>query len=944
MKNFSLYRKYFRNYLKRNKAVKALFPPKVRRLPRWKFGLLIGLYVLVIIVFMTAIAFAWFAKDLPTPSRIANRRPTESTKIYDKTGKTLLYETGEQKRTIIQSDQISPFIKDATIATEDANFYKNHGFETRSIVRALFNRVTHRTSNVQGTSTITQQYVKNALLTSNRSLARKFKELILAVELEMMFKKDDILTMYLNEIPYGNSTAGCEAASKMYYGKTCKELDLAQAATLVAIPQAPTYYSPYGTHTDALVGRKNYVLDRMVSTGKISKEDADKAKLEDTTTVNVAIKPRHDAMLAPHFAMYVLEDVANQYGEEKINKEGLKILSTLDYDKQVIAEQAITDGAKKLKANNASNGALVSIDPKTGQILAMVGSIDYFDTTIDGNVNVTDSLRQPGSSFKIFEYSTLLKQKEYSPSKILFDLQTDFGGGYVPKNYNGRFSGPVTVRSALQNSLNIPAVKTMALAGLDNTIKTAEDLGITSLTDRSRYGLSLALGAGEVRPTEMASAYGTLANNGNHQNLTPILKITDSKGKTLYDFDKDHKGKQAIDSQIAYQMSNILSDNAARTPIFGARSALFFSGRTVAAKTGTTQESRDGWACGYTPSIATVVWVGNNMPSPMKKDAVDLAGPIFHSYMEKALANTPDEPFKQPEGIQAVTVDKFSNKLPTDLSPADQRTTDIFASWQVPTDKDDVHIKLRVCKSNGKLAPSSLPDSLTEERIFTNLHSEKPDNSNWENPVRGWASGNGMANLPPTDYCSASDAGPTISIATPINNATLSGSYEITVSTGTSNPPIKSVEYYIDDVSIGSSTSASTFPLNYSFNTLSVGGHKLTAIGTDQNGDTANASITINVENSSSEISISSLGTANLTTTGATIGWATSIPTTGKALYSTATGGPYITTLDSSLKIVHSVTLTGLSPNTKYYYKVISDDDSGGSASSEEKSFTTPAI
>lgn len=909
-----------------------------KKMPKWKIALYYLFYAFVVFVFMIGIAFAWFAKDLPTPSKIANMKLTESTKIYDRTGQILLYETGEQKRTIVASDQIPQSVKDATVSVEDANFYRHHGFDTRAILSAVYSKITHKTGRTRGASTITQQYVKLSFLTSDRSLTRKFKELILSIELEFMYSKDQILTMYLNQIPYGNSTAGIEAAARMYYGKPAKELDAAQAATLASIPQSPTYYSPYGTHTKELITRKNYVLDRMVDTGRLTKDQAAEAKLEDTTTLTVAIKPRKDSMLAPHFAMYVIEQVADQYGDDVVQKDGLKIITTLDYGKQQQAEQSLDENRKLLKNNNAENAALVSLDPKTGQILAMVGSVDYFDTKIDGNVNVANSLRQPGSSFKVFEYSTLLKQKEYSPSKILFDLQTDFGAGYVPRNYSGNFNGAVTLRYALQNSLNIPAVKALGISGIDNTISTASSMGINTLTDRSRYGLSLALGVGEVRPVEMASAYGTLANGGTHQELTSFLKVSDSNGNTLYDFDKDHHSTQALDPQIAYEMSNILSDNKSRTPTFGAHSALYFSDHTVAAKTGTTQNNRDGWTCGYTPSLVTVVWAGNNIPSPMKRDAVEIAGPIFHTYMAKALAGTPNEDFKAPDGIQTVTVDKFSNKLPSDLST--DKTTDIFASWQVPTETDDVHVKVKVCKGNGKLAPADLPDSLTEEKIFTKIHSEKPDQPNWENPVIAWANANGMANLPPTDYCNASELTPSMLITSPSNNSTVSGSATISVDASSSPIAITSAEFFIDNISIGGSdTAAPAFSKKYNFDNLSDGSHKISVVGTDANGTTTKSTITVNVSKTASEISIININASSTTSNSVTITWETNISTTGQVFY--AEGHTLISTSDAdSSSTSHSITITGLKPNTLYYFKV-SASNGGITKQSEEKSFKT---
>lgn len=925
---------------KRDQVLKKILPTNYKKMPKWKLALYICFYIFVVFVFIIAIAFAWFAKDLPTPSKIAERRAVESTKLYDRTGQVLLYETGDQKRTVVESDQISGHLKDATIATEDANFYKHHGFDSKGLIRAIYDKLTGKTSRVSGTSTITQQYVKNALLSSDRSLTRKFKELILAIELEFMFSKDQILTMYLNEIPYGNSTAGAEAASKMYYGKTAKDLTISEAATLAAIPQAPTYYSPYGTHTKELVSRKNYVLDRMVDTGKIIKDDAEKAKSEDTLALGTTLKPRHDTILAPHFAMYTLEQIADKFGEEKVQKEGLKIITTLDYDKQKIAEQSISDGVPKITKYGASNAAMVAIDPKTGQVLAMVGSKDYFDTKIDGNVNVADSLRQPGSSFKPFSYATLFKKKEFSPSKIIFDMQTDFGGGYIPHNYNGRTNGPVTIRQALSNSLNIPAVKAMSLAGMDNVIRTATDMGITSLNQRDRYGLSLALGTGEVRPVEMAGAFGVFATGGIKNDLTSIIKITDSNGKTVYDYETDkRKEAQVLDPQVAYEISSILSDNNARSLVFGTRSALHFPDRIVAAKTGTTTDFKDAWTVGYTPSIAVAVWVGNSNAAKMSSgaDGSIVAAPMFHQFIVKALEGTSSEEFKRPEGIQEVEVEKWSNKLPNDQSQ--DKIKDIFASWQVPTDRDNIHVKLRVCKSNGKLAPNDLPASMVEEKTFTNIHSERPDNPNWENPVMAWAQANGMYGSVPTDYCSAKDLTPTISFASPTSGSSLGESTTISV-VASASPRVSSVEYFIDDISIGTGDTTNTsFPKSYDFSTLSQGNHQLSAVGTDENGTTVKATMTISISKSLTISNVSAAAAQN----NATITWTTNLPSTSQVSYKVSTSSdPYIPSdFSEKLDTSHSITLSGLTPNTTYSYKVTSIDSSNISKSSEVKNFTT---
>lgn len=903
--------------------------------------ILLSLLSFILLFVVAALgAFAYFSKDLPTPEKIANTKLAQSTKIYDRTGTILLYETGDEKRTIITSDQISQYLKDATVSTEDANFYNHHGVDPKAILEAVFQKMTGQTAVLRGGSTLTQQYVKLSLLSSDRSLTRKIKEVILSIELESIYSKDQILTMYLNQIPYGSATGGAEAAAKMYYGVSAKDLTLAQAATLAAIPKSPTTYSLYGTHIDKLIIRRNYVLDQMVKNGKITEQQAEEAKKVDTTTIGVAVKPHKDSILAPHFAMYVLEQVANQYGEDAVNKQGLKIITTLDYSKQQIAEQSVTDGIKKVNQYGGSNAALVAVDPKNGQILSMVGSVDYFNTAIDGNVNVADASRQPGSSFKPFAYATAFKSPDFSPSRILYDFTTDFGSNYIPQNYNGKTNGPLTMRVALVNSLNIPAVKTMALAGIDNVLKTASDMGITTLTQRDRYGLSLVLGSGEVKPVEMAGAYATFANGGIKHPTTALLKITDSSGKVLYDFDKDQaQSKQALDPQIAYEISSILSDNASRALVFGTHSALAFSDRTVAAKTGTTNDFKDAWTMGYTPSIAVAVWTGNNNAVAMKKgaDGSIVAAPIFHEFIQKVLAGTPNEAFVQPPGIQTVTVEKYSNKLPTQYSK--QTTTDIFAQWQVPTTGDDINKAYVVCKGTNLLAPAGMDPSLTETKVMTDLHSERPTDPAWEGPVRAWAAANGMTAAVPTGSCDAGTFAPTVTITSPQSGGTVPMSTQDIIATATSSYIISQIEFFLDNVSIGAVTT-SPYTMSYNFANATSGAHTLSAVVTDEHGVTARTDIPISIESTLPVITPSAPKQVSSLPLNYSISWTTDRPTTGDITYHPENG---LTTTISTPTNASSqtITLPNLLHNTKYYYTINVADASQNSAS-YSGTFTTP--
>jgi membrane peptidoglycan carboxypeptidase len=622
----------------------------------------------------------------------------------------------------------------------------------------------------------------------------------------------------------------------------------------------------------------------------------------------------------------------NEYGEEVIQKEGLKIITTLDYDKQKSAETAIADNDKKLTQYNATNAALVAVDPKSGQILTMVGSKDYFNAAIDGNVNVADSLRQPGSSFKPFAYATAFKEPEYSPSKILFDLQTDFGGGYVPNNYNMRFNGPVTMRQGLANSLNIPAVKTMSLAGIDNVLQTASDMGITTLNDRERYGLSLVLGAGEVKPVEMAGAFGVFANGGNKYELMSVLKITNNKNKVLYEYKaEEHPAKVALDPQIAYEIANILSDNNARSLVFGTRSSLFFADRNVAAKSGTTSDFKDAWTVGFTPSIAVAVWVGNSDATKMKSgaDGSVLAGPIFHTFINKALAGTPNEEFTRPKEIQELAVEKYSNKLPNENSL--ETTTDIFTSWQVPKDKDNIHNAVKLCKGSDKLAPDDMPTSMIETKVFTTVHSERPDYPNWENPVRAWAESNSMFSTPPTEKCDSKTFIPTISITSPTNNATISGSTTISAS-ASSNYAVKNVEFFIDSISIGSAV-ATPYTKEYNVNNLSDGKHTISVVLTDENSTTATSEISITSANTGgpviSAIDIKTSADSTATSKKLNVTWTTDIAATDQVSAVSADGAiTKSSALSSALGVSHSVILE-LPQAGQYNFSIKSKDAAG---------------
>jgi len=921
-----------KNFLRKNKNFPAKFKLRnLRKLTLKDWGKLFLKIFLGFIIFI-ALLFIWFSKDLPTPSKVKHLKQAASSQILDRNGNLLYAISGEKRRILLNSKDVPQNVKDATISLEDKNFYHHFGVNFSSIFRAVVNNILNRKS-IQGGSTITQQLVKNTLLSPQRTFSRKIKEVILSIELEIFYSKEQILTMYLNEIGYGSNSYGIEAAARTYFGKTAKELTLAQAATLASIPQLPTYYSPYGAHTDKLFIRKNYALERMAALKYITKEEADKAKAEKITFI-----PKSENILAPHFVMYVREYLVDKYGEKMVEEGGLKVTTTLDPDKQRAAEQAVAAAVPKIKKSGGSNAALTAIDPKTGQVLAMVGSIDYFDVQNEGNVNVATSERQPGSAFKPVVYATGFQDK-YNPAFILYDLKTDFGGGYSPDDYDGRNRGPVTVRQALAQSLNIPAVKMLGLVGINKVLDNAHKMGITSLNQPERYGLSLVLGGGEVKLVDLTTAYSVFANQGKLAPTTPILKIEDSSGKVLDEFKEDKKN--VLDPQVAYQISSILIDNGARAPIFGSRSTLYFSDRQVAAKTGTTNNYRDAWTMGYTPSLAAGVWVGNNRNQPMDGAAgAMVAAPIFHQFMETALANTPNEQFSQPDGIQDVTVDKLSNKLPTQYSP--ETLTDIFAYWQVPKDYDDIHIRVKVNKINGKKATDLTPASLTEDRLYTNIHSEKPDYPNWEGPVLAWARAAGLENFPPKeedDMYSSADKSPIVSITSPQNNANLTGNVEIKASASAAYQ-IGSVEFFIDNISIATDT-ISPYSVVYNMNNLSNGSHQIKAVATDHNGASSQNEITVNVAKSANAFSISAVSVTGTTSNSVKITWNTSKSATSLVLYDITSGNLQKSTGEGSMITSHTVMLISLMPNTTYYFKVKGTDALGNNAESAENSFKT---
>jgi 1A family penicillin-binding protein len=765
-----------------------------------KFGKYAG-YTALALLLIVAITFAWFSKDLPTAGKIKNRHVAQSTTITDRNDKLLYKIHGEKNRTIIDQAEIPDHVKQATVAVEDHDFYSHHGVDFSGVLRAAWVNLTNSGIH-QGGSTLTQQLVKNALLSPQRTYTRKIKELILSIEMEFMYSKDEILTMYLNEIPYGSNAYGIEAAAQTYFNKHAKDLNLVEAATLAALPQAPTYYSPYGSNTDELINRRNHVLREMVELGYIDQEKYDRIENNKIDVAN-----RSNNLKAPHFVMYIKQLVAQEYGERMLEEGGLKITTTLDLKLQDLAEKAVKEGAERnASAYGGDNAALVSIDPNSGEILAMVGSKDFFDTENDGNVNVAIRERQPGSALKPIIYATLFKG-QWSPGSTLYDLVTDFGGGYEPKNYDRSTRGPVSIRTSLANSLNIPAVKALALTGLDESIKTASDMGITTLTEPERYGLSLVLGGGEVKLLELTGAFGSFANNGLHYSNKSILKIEDSNGEILKD-NYETDPKRVLKKEIAYEINDILSDKNARAMTFGYTPYLDVSDRPSAAKTGTTSDFKDGWTVGYTRNLVTGVWVGNNDNRPMASGAAGaaVAAPIWDQFMEQATDGFKQKNFNRPDTIKNISLATLSNQKATNKSW--RVTNDIAAIWQIPDKYDSTFQEVKIDKSTNKLATKYCPSNLVIKKMFGSIHSAMPDNPNWEGPVQAWARSQGIKlENPPEEECDihTKENLPTISITDPIEGSEFSDPFTVNVN---ANAPlgIDKVQFYIDNKLLNNDT------------------------------------------------------------------------------------------------------------------------------------------
>jgi 1A family penicillin-binding protein len=708
---------------------------KVRKAARY-----IRTHIWSIVLWALALGFAfaglvmlWAATlQIPDLSSLENRVIEQSVNIYDRTGTVLLYDLNNNaRRTVVPLASISPYIQDATISIEDPTFYSNSGIRPTAIARALFVDIAAG-SKVQGGSTLTQQVVKETMLTSDKSITRKLKEWVLALRLTKALTKNQILEIYLNQTPYGGNLYGVEEASQTFFGKSANDVDIAEAAYMAAVLPAPSYFSPYGYHKDQLDVRKNVVLQKMFDYGYLTQEQLDSAKKEVVTFQT----QRSSSITAPHFVFYVQQYLENKYGADVLQQGGWKIITTLDADLQTKAQATVQKWALSNTKNfNASNAALVAIDPNTGQILSMVGSRNYFDPAIQGNYNITIASRQPGSAFKPFAYAEAI-MKGYTPDTVLFDVPTQFSttcdatnfttgnGCYSPVNYDGQFRGPMTLRDALAQSINVPAIKVLYLAGIDDTLQLAKSMGISTLNGADQYGLTLVLGGGEVTLLDMTDAYGTFATNGTHYPTTAILKITDSNGTVVED-NTQPSGTQVMPPYVAEDINSMLSDPVARAPL-GENNIVSFAGHDVAVKTGTTNSYRDAWTIGYTPNLVVGVWAGNNDNTSMvKKVSGFIVGPMWHEVMAYALDKYPNQSF--------TTADVPST---AGIKPA------LAGNWQIPGNDGSIHeILYWVNKNDPSGPPPANPWNDSQFHL-------------WDPPVMQWAAAHGVGVSAPPDQSS----------------------------------------------------------------------------------------------------------------------------------------------------------------------------------------------
>ena len=789
--------------------------------------------------FLAVIGLAVIARDLPRPDRIV-RKEGFSTKIYDRNNKLIYDIFADQRRTPVQLYEVSKDLQNATVAIEDKDFFKHKGFDPKGYVRIVYYLIFKR--RLIGGSTLTQQLVKNVLLSPERTPVRKIKELILSLEIESRYTKEQILQMYLNEAPYGGTAWGVQEAAVSYFGKDAKDLNLIESAILAGLPQLPSAYSPTGSNPTAYIGRTQAVLRRMKEDGYITAEQEEQAKKE---LEEVEFVPRGGLFKAPHFVMYVKKILEDKYGERVVDLGGLRVTTSVDLDLQEKAQKIVSEEIEKVEKLNITNGAVVIVNPKTGEILAMIGSKNYDDPDYDGKYNVVTAKRQPGSTIKPVTYVTALK-KGLTASNMLMDVTTTFPGGdkkeYIPVNYDGKEHGPLQLRYALGNSINIVAVKTLALVGIKDMLTTAYDMGLTTLEPTGenlrRFGLSLTLGGGEVKLIDMASSYSAFANGGYKVEPIVILKVADKDGNVLEEF-KPVAGKEVLSPGEAFIISNILSDNEARKLTFGENSALKISGRQVAVKTGTTNDRRDNWTIGWTPQAIVGVWVGNNDNSAMKQlvSGISGAAPIWRRIITEYLKNKQVEEFSVPEGVIQLEVDSISGYKAHDGFP---QRSEYFIKGTEPAGEDLIHPKLKLCKGQNKLATlvDIARNNYDEKEYFVFKEKDPFAGSNeenkWQTGIDAWlAKQTDERYHPPAQYCDSSE-NVYVKFNEPADQSQIGNDFTLRIETVSFNEVVK-IEVYLDG---NLEKTLTSYPYELVMK-LPDGKHTIKAVATDVSGNQA---------------------------------------------------------------------------------------------------------
>lgn len=722
-----------------------------------------ALTLLVVGAIAAVLVYVYYARHVPSPQDLTARSALfKSTRIYDRNGE-LLYEVIDPtggRRTIVRYDDLSDEIIWATVDTEDATFFRNPGFNPFAIARSVYWALTEGEV-VSGASGITQQVARMLYLNQEQTLDRKLKEAVLATEITRLYSKEEILQIYLNEIYYGNLSYGIAAAAETYFGKRVQDLTLAESALLAGLPQAAGPHDPY-TNPEGAKARRAVVLNLMARQGHISQQAADLAAQEPLN-----LRPLTIEIKAPHFVMYVRGLLEERYGNQ-IYRRGLQVYTTLDLEMQRDAERVAQQHIESLKGHNVSNAAVLTVNAHTGEILAMLGSVNFFDDSIQGQVNVTLRPRQPGSTVKPLAYAAAF-ERGWSPSTMLMDVRTEYPGGpdgpYVPANYDKKEHGAVSLRQALGSSYNIPAVQALNELGVPAMLEMAERLGITTWT-RPDYGLSLVLGTADTTMIELVSAFTALANAGVRVTPNPILRVVDFEGNTLEDIASQPSGEQVLDARIAFLITSILSDNEARAPALGRQNNLVLS-KPSAAKTGTTEDFRDAWVVGYTPDLVTGIWVGNSDGTPMENlPGVRGAGPIWQNYMEEILADQPAHDFQMPPGIVSLPVCPISGHPVTEDCPPAR--TDLFLEEAAPQGPCPVHTRIGICRLSGQRATELCPADLVDVQAFTAFPLA----------YRQWAEAQGYPQ-PPVDICPIHNQGNKVQITSPAEGQTVGGLVEI---------------------------------------------------------------------------------------------------------------------------------------------------------------------